>query len=111
MFGRKRKIAKADELRKQANELQKKQDKLIDKWIQENKGKTDKEQKVIDKKYLKAVEGENYRTEKAEMKRLKKEAKKAKKSKDKEAESKPEEVQEQTEPGIQVSEEEENKGG
>ncbi len=56
MFGRKRKIAKADELRKQANELQKKQDKLIDKWIQENKGKTDKEQKVIDKKYDKLID-------------------------------------------------------
>lgn len=56
MFGRKRKIAKADELRKQVIELQKNQDKLIDKWIKENEGKTTKEQKTIDKKYGKLLD-------------------------------------------------------
>lgn len=56
MFGRKRKLLKADVLRKQANSLVKKQDKLIDKWIKENEGKTEKEQKVIDNKYGKLLD-------------------------------------------------------
>lgn len=56
MFGRKRKIAKADELRKQANELQKNQDRLIDKWIQANEGKSVNEQKKIDEKYIKLLD-------------------------------------------------------
>lgn len=70
------------------------------------------------KLYLQNLEREDYleykaqrKAVKAELKRLKKEAKKAEKSKQNATDPKSKEVQEPTEPGGQVSENEENKGG
>ena len=56
MFEKKKKILKADELRQRANTLAKKQEKLLDEWIRENEGKSAKEQKLIDRKYLKLLD-------------------------------------------------------